>query len=87
MRWTRVLNVVEAHAGGEVGKVVTGGIGNVPGQTMFDKRVYLQQHMDEIRRRLLFEPRGGVTTPTSSCPPTIPKRCSAASSPSQSSIP
>ncbi|MGI8610419.1 MAG: proline racemase family protein [Candidatus Dormibacteria bacterium] len=60
MRWSSVLNVVEAHAGGEVGKVVTGGIGDVPGETMFDKRVYLQDHRDEIRKRLLFEPRGGV---------------------------
>jgi proline racemase len=60
MRWSSVLNVVEAHAGGEIGKVVTGGIGNVPGDTMFDKRVYVQDHRDEIRKRLLFEPRGGV---------------------------
>lgn len=60
MRWSRVLNVVEAHAAGEVGKVVTGGIGDVPGNTMFDKRTYMQNHMDEVRRRLLFEPRGGV---------------------------
>ena len=52
--------MVEAHAAGEVGKVITGGIGDVPGETMFDKRTYLQDHRDEIRRRLLFEPRGGV---------------------------
>jgi proline racemase len=60
MRWSRILNVVEAHAAGEVGKVVTGGIGDVPGQTMFDKRNHLQDHQDDIRKRLLFEPRGGV---------------------------
>jgi proline racemase len=60
MRWNRILNVVEAHAAGEVGKVVTGGIGDVPGQTMFDKRNHLQDHQDDIRKRLLFEPRGGV---------------------------
>lgn len=60
MRWNRVLNVVECHAGGEVGKVVTGGIGDVPGDTMFDKKLYFEQHLDEIRKLLLFEPRGGV---------------------------
>ena len=60
MRWNKVLNVVECHAGGEVGKVVTGGIGDVPGETMFDKKVYLEQHRDDIRKLLLFEPRGGV---------------------------
>ena len=60
MRWSKVLNVVECHAGGEIGKVVTGGIGDVPGETMFDKKVYLEQHLDDIRKLLLFEPRGGV---------------------------
>lgn len=60
MRWSRVLNVVECHAGGEIGKVVTGGIGDVPGQTMFDKKQYLEQHRDDLRKLLLFEPRGGV---------------------------
>src|SRR5579859_2213069 len=63
MRWSKILNVVECHAGGEVGevgKVVTGGIGDVPGETMFDKKIYLEQHLDDIRKLLLFEPRGGV---------------------------
>ena len=60
MRWSKVLNVVECHAGGEIGKVVTGGIGDVPGETMFDKKIYLEQHLDDIRKLLLFEPRGGV---------------------------
>jgi proline racemase len=58
MRFSRVLNVVECHAEGEVGRVVTGGIGHVPGRTMFEKRLYLEQHRDDIRRLLLFEPRG-----------------------------
>ncbi|MBV9776529.1 MAG: proline racemase family protein, partial [Acetobacteraceae bacterium] len=35
MRWTRVLNVVDCHAEGEVGKVVVGGVGDVPGRSMF----------------------------------------------------
>jgi proline racemase len=61
MRWSRVLNVVEAHCAGEIGKVVTGGVGDVPGATMFEKRTYLQDHRDDIRKLLLFEPRGGVT--------------------------
>lgn len=59
MRWSRVLQVVEVHAEGEVGRVVTGGIGDVPGDTMFEKRLHLEQHRDDIRKLLLFEPRGG----------------------------
>ena len=46
MRWNRVLNVVGCHAEGEVGNVVVGGFGDVPGETMFDKRNHLQEHED-----------------------------------------
>lgn len=60
MRWKKVINVVGCHAEGEVGNVITGGVGDVPGQTMFDKKIYLEQHMDELRRLVLFEPRGAV---------------------------
>jgi proline racemase len=60
MRWSRVFTVADCHAEGEAGKVVIGGIGDVPGKTMFDKRVYLEDHLDDLRRLLLFEPRGSV---------------------------
>ncbi len=60
MRWSRVLNVVNCHAEGEVGNVVTGGIGDVPGRTMFEKRLHLEAHRDDIRKLLLFEPRGAA---------------------------
>ncbi|MCM3570196.1 proline racemase family protein [Neobacillus mesonae] len=59
MRWSRKVSVVGAHAGGEVGNVVVGGIPHIPGESMFEKKEYLERHMDEIRRMLLFEPRGG----------------------------
>lgn len=60
MRWSRVLNVVECHAAGEVGKVVTGGFGDVPGDTVYDKMRYIEAHRDDVRQLLLNEPRGGV---------------------------
>ncbi|WP_024804199.1 proline racemase family protein [Nocardia sp. BMG51109] len=60
MKFSRMLNVVDCHAEGESGKVVVGGVGNVPGETMFDKRVYLETHLDQLRELLLFEPRGAV---------------------------
>ncbi len=60
MRWSRTLNVVDCPAEGEVGRVITGGVPHVPGETMFDKRVYLETHLDDIRRMVLFEPRGAV---------------------------
>lgn len=60
MRFKKVLSVVDCHAEGESGKVIVGGVGRVPGQTMFDKRVHLETHMDDIRKLVLFEPRGAV---------------------------
>jgi proline racemase len=61
VRWSRVLNVVECHAGGEVNKVLTGGFGDVPGATVFDKMQYIEANRDDVRQLLLREPRGGVT--------------------------
>ena len=60
MRWSKVLSIVDCHAEGESGKVIVGGVGAVPGQTMFDKRVWLEAHRDDIRKLVLFEPRGAV---------------------------
>lgn len=60
MRLDNILHVVGCHAEGEIGNVVVGGVGNIPGETMFDKRNFLQDHRDEIRQRLLHEPRGSV---------------------------
>ncbi len=60
MRWQRTLTVVGAHAEGEMGKVVTGGVIDVPGETMFDKKRHLEQNDDGLRKFLLFEPRGAA---------------------------
>ena len=60
MRFSRSLKVVGVHAEGEVGNVVVGGFGQVPGETMFDKRNFLAEQRDWIRRLVLSEPRGQV---------------------------
>ncbi|WP_258804261.1 proline racemase family protein [Pseudarthrobacter sp. NS4] len=60
MRFGRMLNVVDAHAEGESGKVVVGGVGPVPGETMFDKMLHFSEHLDHLRKLLLCEPRGAV---------------------------
>jgi proline racemase len=64
MRMTKMVDVVGCHAEGEVGNVVVGGIGDVPGATILDKRNYLQDHRDDLRQRLLHEPRGNVVRST-----------------------
>ena len=60
MRWQKVVTVVHAHAEGEVGRVITGGVLDVPGKTMFDKKSWLEKRGDGLRRMILFEPRGSA---------------------------
>ena len=49
---------VDAHAAGEPGRVILEGVGDVPGATMFDKMRHLAEYHDDLRRRMLREPRG-----------------------------
>jgi proline racemase len=56
-----MVNVVKCHVGGEINNVVTGGIGDVPGATVFEKMKHFRDHDDDLRKMLLHEPRGGVT--------------------------
>ncbi len=58
MRVSGMVTAVDAHAGGEPGRVIVGGVVDVPGETMFDKKLWLERHGDGLRRRMLREPRG-----------------------------
>ncbi|MCP5151074.1 MAG: proline racemase family protein [Ectothiorhodospiraceae bacterium] len=60
MRWRRTVTVVGAHAEGEVGDVITGGVGDVPGSTVWEKARWLEREGDWLRRVLINEPRGSV---------------------------
>ncbi len=69
-----MITAVDAHAGGEPGRVIIGGVLDVPGRTMFEKKTYLETRRDDLRRRMLREPRG---YPAANCnlvlPPTDPR--------------
>jgi proline racemase len=61
MRLSRMITVVGAHAEGEANEVITGGVLDVPGATMFAKARHLETKGDDLRQFLLHEPRGKVT--------------------------
>lgn len=61
MRWNRTMTVVGCHTGGEIGDVVTGGLPYIPGASLFEKKLFMQDRLDHLRQLLLFEPRGSVT--------------------------
>lgn len=52
------VGAVDYHTGGEPFRIVSGGVGPLPGRTILDKRRYAAEHLDRIRRLLVFEPRG-----------------------------
>lgn len=49
---------VDYHTAGEPFRIVSGGVGPLPGTTILDKRRYAAEHLDHIRRFLVYEPRG-----------------------------
>ncbi|MFJ8198167.1 proline racemase family protein [Streptomyces sp. NPDC096152] len=58
MRSRLVLHAVDSHTEGMPTRVVTGGIGTVPGATMNERRLWFAEHRDDVRRLLMDEPRG-----------------------------
>ena len=47
-----------AHAAGEPGRVIVGGVLDVPGATMYEKMRHLATQGDALRKCMLREPRG-----------------------------
>ncbi|MDA8312816.1 MAG: proline racemase family protein [Actinomycetota bacterium] len=58
MRSSLVVTAVDSHTEGMPTRVVTGGFGELPGDTMADRRLYVIHERDHIRRFLMHEPRG-----------------------------
>lgn len=56
----RVIHCVDAHAEGEPSRIVVGGVLDVRGATMLEKMRHLEREGDDLRRLLLFEPRGSA---------------------------
>ena len=50
MRAARLISAVDSHTEGMPTRVVTGGVGVIPGATMNERRLYVQQHRDSARR-------------------------------------
>jgi proline racemase/trans-L-3-hydroxyproline dehydratase len=53
-----LIAAVDYHTGGEPFRIVTGGVEPLPGARILDKRRYALDHLDHVRRLLVYEPRG-----------------------------
>ena len=58
MRSVRTISAIDSHTEGMPTRVVTGGVGVVPGATMAERREYFVKHLDDLRLFLVNEPRG-----------------------------
>uniref|UniRef100_A0A3B3HBC6 trans-L-3-hydroxyproline dehydratase n=1 Tax=Oryzias latipes TaxID=8090 RepID=A0A3B3HBC6_ORYLA len=52
------FSVVDMHTGGEPLRIIVSGYPEVKGDTILSKRRYAREHLDHLRRALMFEPRG-----------------------------
>jgi proline racemase len=58
VRARRILSAVDSHTEGMPTRVVTGGVGPIPGDSMLERKLHFEQHMDGLRLMLMREPRG-----------------------------
>ncbi|MBS1677944.1 MAG: proline racemase family protein [Actinobacteria bacterium] len=73
MRARRLLQAVDSHTEGMPTRVVTGGVGVIPGATMLDRRAHFEAEMDDLRLLLMREPRGHAAMSGAILqPPTLP---------------
>jgi proline racemase len=59
MRSTKTIHIISAHAEGEVGDVIVGGVLPPPGDTIWEQSRWVAQDQT-LRNFVLNEPRGGV---------------------------
>ncbi|MEQ8482120.1 MAG: proline racemase family protein [Hoeflea sp.] len=52
------LTVIDMHTAGEPLRIVTGGYPELPRGTILQKRAHVRDHLDHLRKILMFEPRG-----------------------------
>jgi proline racemase len=53
-----VITTIDAHAAGEPLRIITGGLSEVKGSTILERRRYMLEDLDYVRRALMWEPRG-----------------------------
>ena len=52
------VKTIDAHVAGEPLRLIVEGVPRPSGKTMAQKRDWMKRHVDDLRRALLFEPRG-----------------------------
>ena len=58
MRSDRLLATIDFHTAGIGMRLLTSGLGRLPGSTIAEKRRWFHEHQDHLRTALCLEPRG-----------------------------
>ena len=58
MKAQRIISTIDSHTAGERTRMITGGLPNIPGSSMSEKKSYFIKHLDSVRKVLTLEPRG-----------------------------
>jgi proline racemase len=58
MRAQRYFAAVDSHTEGMPTRVITGGVGPIPGATMLERKLHFEAELDDLRLLLMREPRG-----------------------------
>ena len=58
MKLNKMISVIDTHTAGEAARLVTAGIPKIPGKDMVEKKQYFIDHLDDVRKSVMFEPRG-----------------------------
>ena len=53
-----MLTTIDTHTEGGPTRIITGGVPPLPGQTLKEKMEYFRHNFDDLRKMLMFEPRG-----------------------------
>lgn len=58
IRFSRMINMVDAHTAGEPIRIVTSGLPLIKGETMLEKFEWFEKNLDGVRNLIMREPRG-----------------------------
>src|SRR4051812_3896195 len=58
MRWSRMISTIDAHTCGEPLRIITSGLPPLQGDTILARRRWMQANHDDLRKIMLWEPRG-----------------------------
>jgi len=57
-RGAMLISTIDTHTAGEPLRIITAGLPPLQGATILERRRYMREHLDHVRRALMWEPRG-----------------------------